>query len=402
METSLYYPQSVAVDSAGDVLIADYDNELIRLVDGAGYIHTVAGNGTNGFLGYGVLATTAEISQPQGVGVDPAGNIYISDTGNDLIRQVSALAELNSSPSSVVFDTQQVGTTSQAVTVTLVSAGPVTISSIVPSAGFSELDDCPSSLSNGATCTVDVYFAPTSSGIIKGTLTISDNAFFNSPLVVSLQGTATGLTITPDPLAFGVVTVGSPVTDLVTVTGNTTYAATSATLSGDTTDYSIASNTCTGHVTSSCAIGIKFNPGSAGTYNATLAIHDSDPTSAQLVPITGSGCVSGCMTAYETFTPNSIAFGSQTDKVSSAATKVTFTNNNTSSLTITKPVATTGFKVNTTGLTAPICSVTASTVVAAGASCSFNVVFDPTVTGVTNGTVKTTFPNDGHGNTSLQ
>jgi sugar lactone lactonase YvrE len=401
VETSLYYPQSVAVDSAGDVLIADFDNERIRLVDGAGYIHTVAGNGTNSFLGIDILATAAEISQPQGVGVDPTGNIYVSDTGNDLIRQVSALAELNSSPSSVSFDTQQVGTTSPAATVTLASAGPLTISSITPSANFTELDDCPSSLSNGAKCTVDVYFAPTSSGIIKGTLTIADNAFFNSPLVVNLQGTATGLIITPNPLAFGTVMDGSPVTDTVTVTGNTTYSATSATLSGDTMDYSIASNTCTGHISTSCAIGIQFNPGSVGSHNATLAIHDSDPTSAQLVPITGSGCTTGCATAYETFTPSSITFPAETIKVSSPATKVTFTNNTTNSLTITKPVATTGFKVSTTGLSAPVCSVTASTVVAAGASCSFNVTFSPTVSGTTNGTVKTTFPNDGHGNTSL-
>lgn len=401
VETSLYYPQSVAVDGAGDVLIADFDNERIRLVDGAGYIHTVAGNGTNAFYGEGILATTAEISQPQGVSVDSTGTIYVSDSGNDLIRQVSALAELNSAPSSVSFDTQQVGTTSPAATVTLASAGPLTISSITPSANFTELDDCPSSLSNGATCTVDVYFAPTSAGIIKGTLTIADNAFFNNPLVVSLQGTATGLIITPNPLAFGTVMDGSPVTDTVTVTGNTTYSATSATLTGDTTDYSIASNTCTGHIATSCSIGIKFNPGSVGSHNATLAIHDSDPTSAQLVPITGSGCTTGCATAYETFTPSSITFPAETIKVSSPATKVTFTNNTTNSLTITKPVATTGFKVSTTGLSAPVCSVTASTVVAAGASCSFNVTFSPTVSGTTNGTVKTTFPNDGHGNTSL-
>ena len=400
VETSLYYPQSVAVDSAGDVLIADFDNERIRLVDGAGYIHTVAGNGTNGFFGIDVLATTAEISQPQGVGVDPTGNIYVSDTGNDLIRQVSALAELNSSPSSVSFDTQQVGTTSPAVTVTLNSAGPLTISSITPSANFTELDDCPGSLSNGATCTVDVYFAPTSSGIIKGTLTIADNAFFNSPLVVNLQGTATGLTITPNPLAFGVVMDGSPATLSVTVTGSTTYAATSATLSGDTTDYSIASNTCTG-TKSSCAIGITFNPGTVGLHKATLAIHDSDPTSAQLVPITGTGCVSGCNAAYETFTPSSITFPPETIKLTSANTKVTFTNNNSTSLTITKPVATAGFKLNTTGLSAPICSITASTVVAAGGTCSFNVTFSPTVSGTTTGTVKTTFPNDGHGDTGL-
>ena len=57
--------------------------------------------------------------------------------------------------------------------------------------------------------------------------------------------------------------------------------------------------------------------------------------------------------------------------------------------------------MNTTGLSAPICSVSASTVVASGGTCSFNVVFDPTVTGTTNGTVKTTFPADSDGNTSL-
>jgi len=399
VETSLYYPQSVAVDSAGDVLIADFDNERIRLVDGAGYIHTVAGNGTNSFFGIDILATAAEISQPQGVGVDPTGNIYVSDTGNNLIRQVSALAELNSSPSSVVFDTQQVGTTSPAATVTLASAGPLTISSITPSANFTELDDCPGSLSNGATCTVDVYFAPTSSGIIKGTLTIADNAFFNSPLVVSLQGTATGLTITPNPLTFGSQPDGTPITQSVTISGSTTYAATSATLSGDTTDYSIASNTCTG-TKSLCAIGIAFNPGTVGLHKATLAIHDSDPTSAQLVEISGTGCTS-CSGPLETFTPSSITFPAQTIKSSSAPVKVTFTNNGAASLTITKPVPTTGFTVNVTGLTAPVCSVTASTVVPSGGTCSFNAVSAPTVSGPVNGTVKTTFPADAHGNTSL-
>jgi sugar lactone lactonase YvrE len=401
VETSLYQPQGVAVDAANDVLIADYYNERVRLVDGAGYIHTIAGNGTAGFIGQDVLATTAELYYPIGVSVDPSGNIFVADYQNWLIRKINALAELNGSPSSVVFDTQLTGTTSGPVTLTLTGAGAVTITSITPSANFSEQDDCGGGLSNGQTCTVDVYFSPTSAGIINGTLTVADNAFFNSPLVISLRGTATDLTITPNPLNFSVVQDGTPSIQSVTITGSTTYAATSATLTGDTTDYTISSNTCTG-LKASCAIGITFNPGSAGPHNATLWIHDSDPTSAQAVSITGSGCVSGCSTAYETFTPNPVNFGSQTKGVSSAATKVTFTNNNSSgSLTITKPVASTGFKVNTTGLTAPLCSTSASTVVAAGASCSFNVVFDPTVTGSAIGTVKTTFPNDGHGNVGL-
>jgi hypothetical protein len=399
VETSVYEPAGVAVDAAGDVLIADYDNQRVRLVDGAGYIHTIAGNGTAGFIGQDVLATTAELYYPIGVSVDPSGNIYEADYYNWLIRKINALAALNSSPSSVVFDTQQTGTTSPAATVTLAAAGTVTISSITPSANFSEFDDCGGGLSNGATCTVDVYFSPTSAGIINGTLTVADNAFFNSPLVVSLRGTATDLTITPDPLAFGLVMDGTPTTLSVTVTGSTTYAATPVTISGDPA-YTIASNTCIGLKTT-CAVGITFNPSSVGSHTATLAIHDSDPTSAQLVPITGSGCTSGCSSSYETFTPSPLNFGPQAKGVSSAATKVTFTNNSSVTLTITKPVATAGFKVNTTGLTAPICSTSASTVVAAGGTCSFNAVFDPTVTGAANGTIKTTFNNDGHGNVGL-
>jgi sugar lactone lactonase YvrE len=400
VETSLYSPSGVAVDAAGDVLIADFYNERVRLVDGAGYIHTIAGNGTAGFEGQDVLATTAELYYPIGVSVDPSGNIFESDYQNWLVRKINAFAELNGSPSSLTFDTQLTGTTSGPVTLTLTSGGPLTISSITPSASFSEQDDCPGSLPNGTTCTVDVYFTPTSAGIINGTLTVADNALFNNPLVISLRGTATDLTITPNPLAFSVVQDGMPATQSVTITGSTTYAATSATLTGDTTDYSISSNNCVGLKTS-CAIGITFNPGTAGPHNATLWIHDSDPTSAQAVAITGSGCISMCSSAYETFTPSPINFGSQPKGVSSANTKVTFTNSSSVSLTITKPLPTAGFKVSTTGLTAPICSTSASTVVAAGASCSFNAAFDPTVTGAATGTIKTTFNNDGHGNVGL-
>jgi hypothetical protein len=404
-QTSLSYPEQVAVDPAGDVIIADTSNQRIRLVDGQGRIHTVAGNGGYGYSGpeENVLATTAELANPYGVGVDSSGNIYIGDTNNNLVRQVSALAELNSSPSSVVFNAQQVGTTSPAATVTLVSAGPLTIGSITPSANFTEQDDCPGSLPSGANCTIDVYFTPTSAGTVNGTLTIADNAFFNSPLVINLQGSATDLTIAPNPLNFGTQPVGTPVAQNVTITGLTTYAATSATLSGDTTDFSITSNsnTCTG-TKSSCVIGITFNPSSTSPVKATLAIHDSDPTSAQLVTITGTGCTS-CTGPLETFTPSSVNFAPQSIKTSSAGTKVTFTNNGTGTLNITKMVPSTGFKVSVTGITGPACSITASTTVLPGGSCSFYVIFSPTTSGnPINGTVKTTWsPADAKGNTSL-
>ena len=75
----------------------------------------------------------------------------------------------------------------------------------------------------------------------------------------------------------------------MTVKGGTTYAATSATLSGDTADFTIASNTCTGKITTSCVIGVTFDPLTAGGKKATLIIHDNDPTNPQLVGLTGNG-----------------------------------------------------------------------------------------------------------------
>jgi sugar lactone lactonase YvrE len=84
-------PQGVAVDSAGNLYIADSNNQVIRFVSAAtGTITTIAGNGTQGYSGDGGVATGAELSAPAGVAVDSAGNLYIADTSNNVIRQVSA------------------------------------------------------------------------------------------------------------------------------------------------------------------------------------------------------------------------------------------------------------------------------------------------------------------------
>ncbi len=75
-------PNSVAVDSSGNLYIADTSNNCIRKVDTSGIITTVAGNGTEGYSGDGGPATSAELDRPYGVAVDQSGNIYIADTYN--------------------------------------------------------------------------------------------------------------------------------------------------------------------------------------------------------------------------------------------------------------------------------------------------------------------------------
>jgi uncharacterized protein (TIGR03437 family) len=84
----LYYPRGVAVDPAGNLYIADSGLDRVRKVS-SGVITTVAGNGTPGFSGDGGPATSAQLSSPSGVGVDAAGNLYIADTNNNRIRKVS-------------------------------------------------------------------------------------------------------------------------------------------------------------------------------------------------------------------------------------------------------------------------------------------------------------------------
>ena len=84
-----YYPAGVAVDTAGNLYIADRDNHVIRKISAGGIVSTVAGNGTNGYSGDSGSATAAQLNSPNGVAVDSAGNLYIADTSNHRIRQVA-------------------------------------------------------------------------------------------------------------------------------------------------------------------------------------------------------------------------------------------------------------------------------------------------------------------------
>jgi sugar lactone lactonase YvrE len=84
------YPVWSCLDTTGNVIFADLNNYVIRKVTvGTGIITTVAGNGTYGYSGDGGQATSAMLSYPYGVAMDSLGNIYIADTDNGRIRKVT-------------------------------------------------------------------------------------------------------------------------------------------------------------------------------------------------------------------------------------------------------------------------------------------------------------------------
>ena len=86
----LIAPFGVAVDAAGNLYIAEFSNNRVRKVSTNGNIGTLAGNGVSGFSGDGLQATSAQLNGPQGVAVDSAGNVYIADTANNRVRKVAA------------------------------------------------------------------------------------------------------------------------------------------------------------------------------------------------------------------------------------------------------------------------------------------------------------------------
>jgi trimeric autotransporter adhesin len=86
---TLHNPKGLAMDQYGNLYIADYLNHRIRKIDPTGIITTVAGNGTSTFAGDGGPATSASLFGPWGVAVDSDGNLYIADTNNNRIRKVT-------------------------------------------------------------------------------------------------------------------------------------------------------------------------------------------------------------------------------------------------------------------------------------------------------------------------
>jgi sugar lactone lactonase YvrE len=87
---SLSGPNGVVVDQSGNLFIADLGNLRIRKVTSTGIITTVAGNGTYGYSGDGGPASSAALRSPTGVAVDAGGNLFIADTGNNRIREVTS------------------------------------------------------------------------------------------------------------------------------------------------------------------------------------------------------------------------------------------------------------------------------------------------------------------------
>ncbi len=85
----MYHPKGIAMDCKGNLYISDFYNARIRKIDPSGIITTIGGTGVNGFSGDGGPATAAKIHATFGITVDKAGNVYLADANNQRVRMIS-------------------------------------------------------------------------------------------------------------------------------------------------------------------------------------------------------------------------------------------------------------------------------------------------------------------------
>lgn len=212
-------------------------------------------------------------------------------------------------------NTNALSTSQQILDVMNCGNTPLNFSSIVSSDPiFSASQDC-SPLAPGAVCPVTVTFSPISDAATDATITFSDDAAISSQTIsVYGQGMAPSLQAQPDPADLGSLLVGTkgPQTVLTIFnSGNASAVVTSVSISGS--EFSIASNACTGstYQSGACDIDLAFAPTTAGEATGTLTIDSNDPVHPQLVvTLSGMGVAAYptpviTQTEQQEFTPQS-------------------------------------------------------------------------------------------------
>jgi len=248
---SLDSPASIVVDSAGNIFVADTRNHRIREIS-AGQIATFAGNGAMGFLGEGTPAVNAAVDYPLGVSRDGSGNIYIADANNERARRVNSSGTI----STVVANGQQgfFG-----------DSGPPLESSL----------DTPSAvLPVGAHLLI----------VDKGNQRIRQV----DEMLVSFADQIIGTTSAPQAL-----TVSNVGTSTLTLTGVTLPAGVFA-LAGGSCGTAFPKDLQAG---SNCKLNIVFSPASVGSNSSTLQFTDNAPGSPQSILIFGNGIQDGTTVA---------------------------------------------------------------------------------------------------------
>jgi hypothetical protein len=286
------------------------------------------------------------------------------------------------SPGSLAFASQPVGKTSGAGTATLDNAGTaaLSISSVTITGAnpgdFAQANNCGSSLSAGSSCTFNITFTPAASGSRTALLSVADNSA-GSPQTVSLSGTGTvaSASLSPTSLSFGnqsVNTTSGVQTVTLTNGGTAALSLSSIALTGANAGAFAQTNTCGSSLAAgaSCKVSVTFDPTATGSQSASVSFTDNASGSPQSLSLSGTGT-----SATVSLSPSSLSFGNQSVNTTSGVLAATLTNGGTAALSLSS-IALTGANAGAFAQTN-----TCGSSLAAGASCTVSVTFDPTATG---------------------
>lgn len=305
-------------------------------------------------------------------------NFVTNTSGASPIVNLSGAAiapQMSESPRSLAFGSQLVGTTSAAQVITLSNPGTATlpITSISTTGDFAQTNNCGGSVAAGGSCGITVTFTPTERFTRSGTLVITSNAI---PETDSLSLTGTGIiplpTFTPNTVSFGtqrVNTTGFAQSVTLTNSGDATLTISSINV---TSSFS-QSNSCGSQLapSQSCTILVSFAPNSRGTATGILSINGNQPSGSPAVSLSGTG-----IAPVAALTP-SLSFGPRLIGTTSAVQLLMLSNSGDATLDISSITAAGDFSQTNS----------CSNSVAPGASCTIQVNFTPSASGVRNGRV---------------
>jgi hypothetical protein len=393
-------PQGVSIQNTGNSPVT---MNGFSLTGASASSYTIAANNcpTGGStLGVGNACQVNITFSPAATGTLTAA-LTVADnaTGNPQTVSLSGTGQtptmiLSFSPPSLTFPTVNTGSNNaMGFSVTDTGNSPVTFTSFAVSganAGDFTItqNTCPSSpatFSAGASCSIQVTFAPSAAGARSASIVFTDNAT-GSPQSVSVSGTGQvqniSLNVNPSTLTFAAqnLSTTSPAqTVTLTANGNTAVLFSGFSLTGtNLADYNISVNTCPSSPTTlavgnSCSISITFTPSANGVRTASLSVTDNATGSPQMVSLTGTGQTS---TQVLTFSPPSLTFPTVTTGNNSPL-GLTVQSTGTTAVTISS-LAITGTNAGDYSITSNTCPTSPGTL-AAGSACSVTVTFTPSV-----------------------
>lgn len=165
-DAALWLPFAVCVAKNGNVFIADQDNNRIRQISSSGIIQTIAGIGTSGFSGDNGTAALAEIFYPQGVALDTCGNLLIADEANNRIRKIAFNPTCATLDVLKIFDARNLisihpNPTQNNITITAQNITSITITNLLAKEVFTK------NYNNAASTQIDIHYLPPGVYVVK-------------------------------------------------------------------------------------------------------------------------------------------------------------------------------------------------------------------------------------------